>query len=90
MRWLLNKAGLAGNALVAGDREGCRQVISPDWLFNGENLTISIERDNRTVYEDLAGFRRKTMADLFLRLLRHLQDPATYASHAKSILSIPN
>jgi hypothetical protein len=65
-------------------------------LFTGKDLTFPIEQDNSNVRHYLARFRRKTkvvskcrtMVDLSLRLLHHRQDPATYASYAKTFCFI--
>ena len=62
-------------------------------MFTGKDLTFPIEQDNSNVRHCLARFRRRTkvvskcrvMVDLSLRLLHHLQDPATFAAYAKRI-----
>ena len=62
-------------------------------LFTGKDLTFPIEQDNSNVRHCLARFRRRTkvvskcrtMVDLSLRLLHHLQHPAAFASYAKQL-----
>ena len=64
-------------------------------MFTGKDLTFPMEQDNSNVRHCLARFRcrtkvvlvskRRTMLDLSLRLLHHLQDPATFAAYAKRI-----
>ena len=95
-RRLPAKVGLKGRTFVTDDWEGCHRVIPEDQLFTGKDLTFPIEQDNSNVRHCLARFRRKakvvsrrqTMVDLSLRLLHHLQDPATYAAYAKTFTSI--
>ena len=90
-RRLLDKVGLAGKTFVTDDWEGYRRVIPEDQLFTGKDLTFPIEQDNSNVRHCLARFRRRTkvvskcrtMVDLSLRLLHHLQDHANYAAYAK-------
>jgi len=90
-RRLLDKVGLAGKTFVTDDWEGYHRVIPEDQLFTGKDLTFPIEQDNSNVRHCLARFRRRTkvvskcrtMVDLSLRLLHHLQDPANFAAYAK-------
>jgi len=87
---------LRGRNFVTDDREGYHRVIPPDQLFTSKDLTFPIEQDNSNVRHYLARFRRKTkvvskcqtMVDLSLRLLHALQEPANYASCAKTFCSI--
>ncbi len=96
LRRLLDKVGVSGKTFVADDWEGCRRVIPEDRLFTGKDLTFPIEQDHGNVRHHLARFRRRTkvvskcrtMVDLSLRLLHHLQDPANYAAYAKTLASI--
>ena len=95
-RRLLAKVGVAGRTFVTDDWEGCHRVTPEDQLFAGKDLTFPIEQDNSDVRHHLARFRRKTkvvskcrtMVDLSLRLLHHLQDPANYAAYAKTSAAI--
>ncbi len=95
-RRLLDKVGLTGKTFVTEDGEGYHRVIPPDQLFTGKDLTFPIEQDNSNVRHYLARFRRRTkvvskcrtMVDLSLRLLHHLQDPANYAAYAKQFMTI--
>ena len=95
-RRLLDKAGVAGKTFVTDDWEGYHRVIPQDQLFTGKDLTFPIEQDNSNVRHCLARFRRRTkgvskrrtMADLSLRLLHHLQDPTNFASYAKRLTTI--
>ncbi len=95
-RRLIDKVGLAGKTFVTDDWEGYRRVIPPGQLFTGKHLTFPIEQDNSNVRHHLARFHRRTkvaskcrtMVDLSLRLLHHLQDPKTYAAYAEKIRSI--
>ena len=90
-RRLIDKVGLAGRTFVTDDWEGCHRVIPPDRLFTGKDLTFPIEQDNSSVRHDPARFRRRTkvvskcrtMVDLSLRLLHHLQDPIAHAAYAE-------
>ena len=89
-RKLIDKVGLRGKTFVTDDWEGCRRVIPEHQLFTGKDLTFPIEQDNSNVRHHLARFHRRTkvvskcrtMVDLSLRLLHHLQDPANYAAYA--------
>ena len=95
-RRLLAKVGVAGRTFVTDDWEGCHRVTPEDQLFTGKDLTFPIEQDNSDVRHYLARFRRRTkvvskcrtMVDLSLRLLHHLQDPANYAAYAKTSAAI--
>lgn len=95
-RRLIDKVGLAGKTFVTDDWEGYHRVIPPEQLFTGKDLTFPIEQDNSNVRHYLARFRRRTkvvsrcrtMVDLSLRLLHHLQHPANYAAYAKTFASI--
>jgi insertion element IS1 protein InsB len=95
-RRLIDKVGLAGKTFVTDDWEGYHRVIPPGQLFTGKDLTFPIEQDNSNVRHYLARFHRKTkvvshcrtMVDLSLRLLYHLQHPANYAAYAKTVASI--
>ncbi len=95
-RRLIGKVRPAGKTFVTDDWEGYRRVVLPGQLFTGKDLTFPIEQDNSNVRHDLARFRRRTkvvskcrtMVDLSLRLLHHLQDPKTYAAHAKKVRNI--
>jgi len=95
-RRLLDKIGLSGKTFVTDDWEGYHRLIPQDQLFTGKDLTFPVEQDNSNVRHYLARFRRRTkvvskcrtMVDLSLRLLYHLQDPANYADYAKKFLSI--
>ena len=87
---------MSGKTFVTDDWEGHHRVIPPDQLFTGKDLTFPIEQDNSNVRHCLARFRRRTkvvsrcrtMVDLSLRLLHHLQDPANYTACAKTFASI--
>ena len=95
-RRLLDKVGLKGRTFVADDWDGCHRVIPEDQLLAGKDLTFPIEQDNSNVRHYLARFRRRTkgaskcrtMVDLSLRLLHHLQDPANYAAYAGTFATI--
>jgi len=95
-RRLLDKVSLTGKTFVTDDWEGYYRVIPPDQLFTGKDLTFPIEQDNSNVRHYLARFRRRTkivskcrtMVDLSLRLLHHLQDPTNYAAYAKTFATI--
>jgi len=95
-RRLIDKVGLAGKTFVTDDWEGYHRVIPPDQLFTGKDLTFPIEQDNSNVRHYLARFRRRTkvvskcrtMVDLSLRLLHHLQKPKTYAAYAEKFRAI--
>ncbi len=71
-------------------------MIPPSQLFTGKDLTFPIEQDHSNVRHYLARFRRRTkvvskcrtMMDLSLRLLHHLQDPKTYAAYAEKFRTI--
>ena len=95
-RRLLAKVGVAGRTFVTDDWEGCHRVTPEDQLFAGKDLTFPTEQDNSDVRHYLARFRRKTkvvskcrtMVDLSLRLLHHLQDPANCAAYAAKFATI--
>ena len=95
-RRLIDKVGLAGKVFVTDDWDGYHRVIPEAQLFTGKDLTFPIEQDNGNVRHCLARFRRRTkvvskcrtMVDLSLRLLRHLQNPATFASYAQCLAAI--
>ena len=95
-RRLLDKIGLSGKTFVTDDWEGYHRLIPQDQLFTGKDLTFPVEQDNSNVRHYLARFRRRTkvvskcrtMVDLSLRRLYHLQDPANYADYTKKFLSI--
>ena len=84
-----------GKTFVTDDRKGTYQVIPPE-QFTGKDLTFPIEQDSSRVRHCLARFHRRTkvvsrcrtMVDLSLRLLHHLQDPANYAAYAKKFASV--
>ncbi len=72
-------------------------VLLPEaQLFTGKDLTFPIKQDNSNVRHCLARFRRRTkvvskcrtMVDLSLRLLHHLQNPTSFASYAKQLAAI--
>jgi len=92
-RRLLDKVGVTGKVFVTDDWEGYRRVIPEDRLFTGKDLTFPIGQDNSNVRHCLARFRRRTkvvskcrtMVDLSLRLLHHLQNPASFASDTKRL-----
>jgi len=92
-RKLIDKVGVKGKTFVTDDWEGYHRVIPEAQLFTGKDLTFPIEQDNSNVRHCLARFRRRTkvvskcrtMVDLSLRLLHHLQHPATFASYAKQL-----
>ena len=94
-RRLLDRAGLAGKTFVTDDWEGYRWVI-PEDQFTGKDLTFPIEQDNSNVGHCLMrSWRRtkvvpkcRTMVDLSLRLLHHLQKPKTYAAYAEKFRAI--
>ena len=87
---------MSGRTFVTDDWEGYHRVIPEAQLFTGKDLTFPIEQDNSNVRHCLARFRRRTkvvsrcrtMVDLSLRLLHHLQHPAAFASYAKQIKDI--
>ncbi len=95
-RRLIDKVGLAGKTFVTDDWGGCRRVTPEAQLFTGKDLTFPIEQDNSNIRHCLARFRRRTkvvskcrtMVDLSLRLLHHLQHPAAFASYAKQLGAI--
>ena len=95
-RRLLDKVGVNGKTFVTDDWEGYHRVILEDQLFTGKDLTLPIEQDNSNVRHCLARFRRRTkvvskcrtMVDLLLRLLHHLQDPSTFARYAQQFATI--
>jgi len=95
-RRLLDKVGVNGKTFVTDDWEGYHRVILEDQLFTGKDLTLPIEQDNSNVRHCLARFRRRTkvvskcrtMVDLSLRLLHHLQDPSTFARYAQQFATI--
>jgi len=95
-RRLLDKVGVNGKTFVTDDWEGYHRVIPEDRLFTGKDLTFPIEQDNSNVRHCLARFRRRTkvvskcrtMVDLSLRLLHHLQDPSTFARYAQQLATI--
>ena len=90
---LLDKVGLKGKTFVTDDWEGYHRLIPEDQLFTGKDLTFPIEQDNSRVRHCLARFRRqtkvvskcRTMVDLSLRLLHHLQNPTAFASYAQQV-----
>ena len=96
LRRLLDKIGLNGKTFATDDWEDCHRLIPENQLFTGKDLTFPIEQDNSNVRHYLARFRRRTkvvsrcrtMVDLSLRLLHHLQDPENYATYAQKFLSI--
>ncbi len=71
-------------------------MIPPGQLFTDKDLTFPIEQDNSSVRHSLARFRRRTkvvskcrtMVDLSLRLLHHLQNPKSYANYAEKFRTI--
>ena len=71
-------------------------MIPEAQLFTGKDLTFPIEQDNSNVRHCLARFRRRTkvvskcrtMVDLSLRLLHHLQHPAAFAAYAEQLAAI--
>ena len=95
-RRLLDRVGLRGKTFITEDWEGYHRLIPQDQLFTGKDLTFPIEQDNSNVRHYLARFRRRTkvvskcrtMVDLSLRLLHHLQDPANYAAYATKFATI--
>ena len=95
-RKLLDKVGVKGKTFVTDDWEGCHRVIPEAQLFTGKDLTFPIEQDNSNIRHCLARFRRRTkvaskcrtMVDLSLRLLLHLQHPAAFASYAQRLATI--
>ena len=95
-RKLLDKVGVKGKTFVTDDWEGYHRVIPEAQLFTGKDLTFPIEQDNSNVWHCLARFRRRTkvvskcrtMVDLSLRLLHHLQQPIAFASYAKQLAAI--
>ena len=95
-RRLLDKVGVSGRTFVTDDWEGYHRVIPAAQLFTGKDLTFPIEQDNSNIRHCLARFRRRTkvvsrcrtMVDLSLRLLHHLQHPAAFASYTKQIKDI--
>ena len=92
-RPLIDKVGLAGRTFVADDWEGCRRVIPQGRLFTGEDLAFPIEQGDSNARHSLAHLRRRskivskcrTMVDLPLRLLHHLQDPKTRTAYAEQL-----
>ena len=92
-RRLLDKVGVKGKVFITDDWEGYHRVIPEGQLFTGKDLTFPIEQDNSNVRHCLARFRRRTkvvskcrtMVDLSLRLLHHLQHPAAFAKYASQI-----
>jgi len=95
-RRLIDKVGVSGKTFVTDDWEGYHRVIPEDQLFTGKDLTFPIEQDNSNIRHCLARFRRRTkvvskcrtMVDLSLRLLHHLQDPAAFARYAQRLTAI--
>ncbi len=95
-RRLIDKGGLNGKTFVTDDWEGHHRVTPEDQLFTGKDLTFPIEQDNSDVRHYLARFRRRTkvvskcrtMVDLSLRLLHHLQDPVNYAAYARTSATV--
>ena len=95
-RKLLDKVGVKGKTFVTDDWEGYHRVIPQAQLFTGKDLTFPIEQDNSNIRHCLARFRRRTkvvskcrtMVDLSLRLLHHLQHPAAFASYAQRLVTI--
>lgn len=90
---LIDKVGVKGRTFVTDGWEGYHRVIPEGQLFTGKDLAFPIEQDNSNVRHCLACFRRRakvvskcrTMVDLSLRLLRHLQHPAAFAEYAKRL-----
>ena len=95
-RRLLDKVGVKGKVFVTDDWEGYHRVIPEAQLFTGKDLTFPIEQDNSNIRHCLARFRRRTkvvskcrtMVDLSLRLLHHLQHPEAFASYAQKLAAI--
>jgi len=95
-RRLLDKVGVSGRTFVTDDWEGYHRVIPEAQLFTGKDLTFPIEQDNSNIRHCLARFRRRTkvvsrcrtMVDLSLRLLHHLQQPAAFATYAQKLATI--
>ena len=95
-RRLIDKVGLAGKIFITDDWEGYHRLIPDAQLFTGKDLTFPIEQDNSNVRHYLARFRRRTkvvskcrtMVDLSLRLLHHLQNPKAYATYAEQFRGI--
>lgn len=87
---------MSGRTFVTDDWEGYHRVIPKAQLFTGKDLTFPIEQDNSNVRHCLARFRRRTkvvsrcrtMVDLSLRLLHHLQQPAAFARYAQKVAAI--
>lgn len=87
---------MKGKTFVTDDWEGYHRLIPQAQLFTGKDLTFPIEQDNSNVRHYLARFRRRTkvvskcrtMVDLSLRLLHHLQQPAAFASYAEQVAAI--
>ena len=87
---------MSGKTFVTDDWEGYHRVIPQAQLFTGRDLTVPIEQDSSNVRHCLARLRRRTkvvsrcrtMVDLSLRLLHHLQHPANHAAYAKEFTSI--
>ena len=92
-RRLLDKVGVKGKVFITDDWEGYHRVIPDAQLFTGKDLTFPIEQDNSNIRHCLARFRRRTkvvskcrtMVDLSLRLLHHLQHPAAFTSYAQKL-----
>ena len=92
-RRLLDKVGVAGKTFVTDDWEGYHRLVPEAQLFTGKDLTFPIEQDNSNVRHCLERFRRRTkvvskcrtMVDLSLRLLHHLQQPAAFASYTQQV-----
>ena len=95
-RRLIDKVGIVGRTFVTDDWEGYHRVIPQAQLFTGKDLTFPTEQDNSNVRHYLARFHRRTkvvskcrtMVDLSLRLLHHLQDPTNYTAYARKFASI--
>ena len=87
---------MSGRTFVTDDWEGTHRVIPEAQLFTGKDLTFPIEQDNSNIRHCLARFRRRTkvvsrcrtMVDLSLRLLHHLQQPAAFASYTRKLATI--
>ena len=90
---MLDKVGVKDKVFVTDDWEGYHRVIPEAQLFTGKDLTFPIEQDNSRIRHCLARFKRRTkvvskcrtMVDLSLRLLHHLQHPAAFASYAQTL-----
>ena len=74
---------------ITDDWEGEHRLIPEDRFFIGEDLTISIERDNSNIRHFFTRFRRRTkvvskapeMVDLSLRIYHHFHaNPDNFAA----------